>query len=66
MWSLYVPAANFFLLKQDARFCEGCAGKIKGSLPHTKEVPDIFKDMKDGTGSCKCVWYNSKRGLKPP
>jgi len=32
MWSLYVPAANFFLLKQDARFCDGCAGKTKGSL----------------------------------
>lgn len=32
MWSLYVPAENFFLLKQEARFCDGCAGKIKGSL----------------------------------
>jgi hypothetical protein len=52
MWSLYVPAANFFRLKQDARFCEGCAGKMKGSLPHTKQVPSILKDMNDSTGGC--------------
>lgn len=38
MWSLYVPAENFFLLKKEARFCDGCAGKIKGSLQHNKQV----------------------------
>jgi len=38
MWSLYAPPANFFLLKKEARFCDGCAGKIKGSLQHNKQI----------------------------
>jgi hypothetical protein len=38
MWSLHVPAENFFLLKKEARFCDGCAGKKKGSLQHKKQV----------------------------
>jgi hypothetical protein len=36
MWSLYDPAENFFLLKKEARFCDGCDGKTKGSLQHNK------------------------------
>ena len=38
MWSLYVPAENFFLLKKEASFCDGCAGKIKGSLQYNKQI----------------------------
>jgi hypothetical protein len=38
MWSLYVPAENLFLLKKEAHFCGGCAGKTKGSLQHNKQV----------------------------
>lgn len=56
MWSLYVPPANFFLLKQDARFCEGCAGKMKGSLSYTKQVSGILTSTNDSTGDCTNVY----------
>jgi hypothetical protein len=42
MWSLYVPAENLFLLKKHARFCDGCAGRKKGSLPYKKQVYTIL------------------------